>query len=228
MGNAIDRKPPTESGGNEKCEAVTGLVGLPKPGFGSLSGLKADITKKPGRVWTYGILDFIGAEIARIYSAEKGEVFFLALGEHPDYDIASASRKTTIELKVETSPIRTGNVAIEIWNTDYNKPSGILGTTALLWTHVVPHNGSLLVIEYEVPALKKLIRQHGERGRSHNALLKLIPLDIFKKMANRTFDFHSRFYEELMVTTGAKKVVAKDIARESTTLVAEGGSHGQE
>lgn len=153
----------------------------------------------------YRLLDVLTAEVARHYSNETHEAFFAVMGDFPDYDIVSASQKIRIELKCETTPMRTGNACIEYWNADYDAPSGVLSTKANLWIHILPEGDSLLAIEFDVDKLRKLVIETGElkTNGGRNALCKLIPVDVFKANARRCFVFRTRFFAELMVSTGA-------------------------
>ncbi len=152
----------------------------------------------------YQLQDHISVEVARVYSRELGEPFFVAVGKHSEWDLRSLSGKIKLELKVETTPIRTGNVAIEYWNTDFDQPSGILGTSATHWLHVVPDGDALLGIEYEIAMLRRLVMEEGMVQKcGQNALCKIIPLALIRKNAKREIRLHSQFMAELMDTTGA-------------------------
>lgn len=153
----------------------------------------------------YRLQDMLTAEVARHYSNEMREPFFAVMGDFPDYDIISASQKVRIELKCETTPMRTGRICVEVWNLDFDAPSGVLSTKANLWIHLIPENDALLAIEYDVDRLRKLVIETGElkTNGGRNALCKLIPVDVFKAHARRCFVFRTRFFAELMVSTGA-------------------------
>ena len=157
-----------------------------------------------GIVSRYILQDHLATEVARLYSNEFKEPFFVAVGSHEPFDIASATGNMKIELKFESTPVRTGNVAIEFWNTDLDAPSAILGTKATHWLHIVPEGTGLICIEHNVDRLRRLVVEAGVvKWNGRNSLCKIIPLETFKKHAKRCFVFHSRFYSELMASTGA-------------------------
>lgn len=138
-------------------------------------------------------------EIARKYSDEHHQPFLVAVGDNKEYDIISKDRKLKIEVKCETTTLRTGKIAVEYWNSQYNTPSGILATKATLWVHIVPEQGGLIAYEFEIVTLHKLVIE--EKNTSSNyrdALFKLISLDKVKKYAKRSFPFNSRFLTEIL------------------------------
>lgn len=54
-----------------------------------------------------------------------------------DYDIRVVSPEFTIEVKEDLYSAKSGNVAIEYWNSKSNKPSGITITKANIWCHII-------------------------------------------------------------------------------------------
>lgn len=46
----------------------------------------------------------------------------------------------TVEIKNDLFSAKSGNIAIEFWNSKQNKPSGINATTATYWVHVLSQN----------------------------------------------------------------------------------------
>jgi hypothetical protein len=140
--------------------------------------------------------DLLAAQIARMYSNEYKEAFFVAIGNYPGADVQSVSGNVRVEIKTESTPIRTGNVAIEFWNTDLNIPSGILSTIANQWLHIVLTSEGYIAVEFDVDILKKLVIEHGVvKSNGRNSLCKIIPLQIFKGLARRIFPFKSQFLE---------------------------------
>jgi hypothetical protein len=136
----------------------------------------------------YDLLDRLAVEVARQYNVEFKQPFFVAVGYFPDYDIVSLDRSIKVEVKCETTPIRTGNVCIEYWNTHKDRPSGIVVTTANLWVHIVLEKDGFQAYEYDVAVLRKLVIEEGRKSdNGRNSLFKLIPLDLFKKHARRGF-----------------------------------------
>lgn len=138
--------------------------------------------------------DHIVTDVARLYSNELHQPFRVMVGDFSGYDLASEDGKILVEVKLETTPMRTGNVAIEYWNTDLDQPSGILGSTATLWLHIIPEINSFVAYEFNVPKLQRLTIEEGKvKSNGRNALCKIIPLDIFKKHAQRCFPFELHF-----------------------------------
>ncbi len=54
------------------------------------------------------------------------------------HDLIFAHDKTdyTIEVKYDVMGARTGNIALEFWNSKAEKPSGIVASQATLWAHI--------------------------------------------------------------------------------------------
>jgi len=144
--------------------------------------------------------DYLGAQIARMYSNEVGEPFFAAVGNYGDCDVQSVSGIIKIEIKTESTPIRTHNVAIEFWNIDLDMPSGVLGTKASLWLHIILTTEGWIAIEYDVDRLRKLVIEQGQiKSNGKNSIFKLIPVDEFKKHAKRVYPFESKFLNNTIV-----------------------------
>ena len=144
--------------------------------------------------------DHLAIEIARLYSNTLGKPFVAVVGSHEAWDIQSVSGDVSVEIKTDSSCQRTKNVAIEYWNTDYNKASGILSTHATTWLHLVMTEGEWLAIEYEVDVLRKLCIETGVvKSNGRNSLCKIIPLEDFKKCARRIFPFESAYLAGISV-----------------------------
>ena len=67
----------------------------------------------------------------------------ISKGPFPDFDICSTIQTTfdgdihfTSEVKYDIYAIRSGNVAIEVYNPKVGKPSGLMVTKADLWVHI--------------------------------------------------------------------------------------------
>lgn len=56
-----------------------------------------------------------------------------------EYDIHCClePKEFTIEVKFDLMASKTGNVAVEYWNSKSNKPSGVTATKANLWCHII-------------------------------------------------------------------------------------------
>jgi hypothetical protein len=107
----------------------------------------------------YELADHIAVDLARHYAEEFHEPFFVAVGRYPDADLISQSGKIKIEIKFESTPGRTGNVALEYFNTSLNEVSGVLKTKANLWLHVVPENGCFVCYEFHVDVVRSCEEQ---------------------------------------------------------------------
>ncbi|MGA9116121.1 MAG: hypothetical protein WB626_05045 [Bacteroidota bacterium] len=128
------------------------------------------------------------------------------VGSFSDYDMISASKRFSIEFKCETTPARTGNVAIEYWNTDLDAPSGILGTKANTWIHLVPKGDHLEAMELDVNRLRKLVLEESRvESNGRNSLCRIIPLERFKAVARRCFDVQTRFMSDIMEGAASRR-----------------------
>jgi hypothetical protein len=77
---------------------------------------------------------------------------------------------------------------LEYWNTDFNKPSGVLSTQASLWLHIVYYDGIYTGYECSIEDVRKLVIEQGEvKSNGRNSLCKIIPLEVFKKIAKQSF-----------------------------------------
>ncbi len=148
------------------------------------------------RFTQYELQDFIAAELARIYSSEFREPFFVATGKFVEFDIASQSRKLRLEIKCDALAAKTGNLAVEYWNLELNTPSGILGTTANFWLHLVCEKYGFTAYEFDTSVLRRLVIEEGQIRTHGNALFKIIPLTTLTKYARRVFAFDSKFFDD--------------------------------
>jgi hypothetical protein len=132
--------------------------------------------------------DRLIVDIARYYSERYDKPFYAAIGKFEDYDIISIDKQLSVECKCESSPSRTGNICLEYWNTDFNKPSGVLSTQASLWLHIVYYDGTYTGYECSVDDVRKLVIEQGViKSNGKNSLFKIIPLEVFKKIAKQSF-----------------------------------------
>jgi len=147
----------------------------------------------------YKFSNFIEAEVARMYNNEYHQPFYVVVGNFAEYDVVSNDEKVTIEVKLETTPQRTGNACIEFWNTASGRPSGILSTKANIWLHIVLNEGKLTAFEFDKNVLLKVFL-FGDWQTKHNlnAKFKLIPLEEFRKHAKRSFEFKSAFEDKIL------------------------------
>ena len=66
----------------------------------------------------------------------------LKTGAFSDWDLSVSQKETgcevfTVEVKYDEMQGKTGNIAIEIYNSRSGKPSGLTATKASLWCHVL-------------------------------------------------------------------------------------------
>jgi hypothetical protein len=93
-----------------------------------------------------------------------------------------------------SAQIRTGNSAIQIWDSHFDKPSGILCTDANLWLHIIKETGGFNAYEFDVKRLLKLVIEAGVvKACATNSLCKIIPLEQFRKAAQRSFPIDVKF-----------------------------------
>lgn len=78
-----------------------------------------------------------------------------------DYDLLCKFNDTdfTCEVKYDLMSLKTGNIAIEIWNTKSNMPSGITATKANLWIIVIPQD-KVNIFAIKTETLKKYIEDN--------------------------------------------------------------------
>ncbi|MFZ4621875.1 MAG: hypothetical protein ACOYNS_15040 [Bacteroidota bacterium] len=147
----------------------------------------------------YILQDFIAAEVARMYSNERKEVMLVSVGDNPGWDVSSVSGDFKVEVKMESSPIRTNNVCIEYRNTELQKPSGVEATEANIWLHIALRPTGYIAYEYQVNNLRELIKTAGFiRAGGYNSLCRIIDLFTFEEHAQRVFPFKTHFIQELL------------------------------
>jgi hypothetical protein len=97
------------------------------------------------------------------------------------YDIeaqAPDGSRHHVEVKWDKGYAKTGNLYFEVENTRQRRPSGVMGTTAQLWCHVLGEGAEALLLP--VPALRTFLEQ-GEfrsvntRGADSNSRGLLVP-----------------------------------------------------
>lgn len=86
--------------------------------------------------------------LSSLDAGNKGQKFFTdildacgvtyELSKTIEYDVKTISPfKLTFEVKFDLFAARSGNIAIEIWNTKKNAPSGLMATTSDFWVQVL-------------------------------------------------------------------------------------------
>lgn len=77
-----------------------------------------------------------------------------------DFDVFASTARglTTFEVKYDIYSERSGNIAIEFWNSKKNAPSGINVTKADYWVHILPNNGKMNAYITTVKTLKDFIK----------------------------------------------------------------------
>jgi len=71
-------------------------------------------------------------------------------------DIVSGVEVFTVEVKYDEMQSKTGNIAIEIYNSKSGKPSGLTATKANLWCHVLKDSAWIASVE----TLKKFCEEN--------------------------------------------------------------------
>lgn len=79
-----------------------------------------------------------------------------------DYDLVGklGKKKITVECKYDWLSQKTNNLAIEFYNSNKETASGIDGTKALLWSHVILDKGNPTVWLTSVKKLKQFIKDN--------------------------------------------------------------------
>lgn len=141
--------------------------------------------------------DILQCAVARQYESRFGHSF-VTVGNFPDFDIAFPNGPK-IELKFDKAAESTGNVCIEY--SYRNKPSGILGTSASLWVHIVPSGEKLIAYEIEIKRLLRLCFEAGKcsgGGDGNLSLFKLIPLEKIKEISSQVFVLDTQFTQQFI------------------------------
>ncbi len=162
----------------------------------------------------YKLQDLIGVELGRKLSVEYSEPLLLAIGRFGDWDLSLISGKVRWEVKLESTPKRTRNACLEYWNFDLHEPSGILGSKASRWIHVILEDDELTAYEFDIHSIRRLAIEAGSlASNGRNSLCKLIPLDLFKKAALRSFPLDTAFKEEILADGGISSSTNKQLPR---------------
>lgn len=109
------------------------------------------------------------------------------------YDLCCDGQwRFTVEVKFDVMEAKTGNVAVEYFNTKQGKPSGILATEANLWVYVL--NNPLTAWACQTSALKRFFEsakpyREIASGGDDNAAMKLYRREeIFSKVPFHRID----------------------------------------
>lgn len=78
------------------------------------------------------------------------------------YDLIGklGKKKITVECKYDWLSQKTNNLAIEFYNSNKDEPSGVDGTKAVLWSHVILDKGNPTVWLTSVKKLKSFIKSN--------------------------------------------------------------------
>ncbi len=77
-----------------------------------------------------------------------------------DLDCVIGKRKFTCEVKYDVMAQKTGNIAIEFYNSKLCKDSGLNATTAKIWAHVILDDTNMTLWLASVKELKKFVKNH--------------------------------------------------------------------
>lgn len=113
-------------------------------------------------------------------------------GQFEDYDLECkvGRKKFTCEVKYDVMAQRTGNLAIEFWNSVSEKHSGINCTKADIWIHIVMDDNNMTAWAISVDYFKKFINNNDpkrivENAGDGNASLYLYPDSILQEEFTR-------------------------------------------
>jgi hypothetical protein len=146
-----------------------------------------DIAEK----WVASLLQECGINSIK---KNKKELLFDFVHNYPEF---------MSEVKHDVMSARTGNIAIEFFNTKKNKLSGIAATTAQLWFHVVPMPKSVWVAS--VIQLREYIKNNKplrvvNEGGDNNASMYLYKQDIiFSEVFHRVDNIDSNKRLEILL-----------------------------
>jgi hypothetical protein len=115
------------------------------------------------------------------------------------------NKKFSIEVKYDEREKKTGNIAIEVFNTRTGKPSGIMNTEATLFAYILKE-GEIWLSNTE--ELKKYINENKPIKKINNAgdgnariylyhSLKILP-DIFHRIDKENSEKVKKIIEELL------------------------------
>ena len=94
-----------------------------------------------------------------------------------------------VEVKYDIMSKKTGNIAIEYWNSKKNEPSGISATLAKYWVHIAFDKiGNTIIFVVKVDELKDFIKNTKPKkiikaGGDDNADLYIYGLDVILNTA---------------------------------------------
>ena len=127
-----------------------------------------------------------------------------------EYDLKGKinNKKFTIEVKLDFLAAKTGNIAIEFYNSSKNEKSGINGTKATIWAHIILDEGNPVIYLASVKKLKQYIKNNkpwkkllnvGD-GNANIYLYKAdnILTDIFHRIDNISIENKKKIIKELI------------------------------
>lgn len=93
------------------------------------------------------------------------------IDNQPTYDITChEKRKFKIEVKYDVMAERTGNIAVEYFNSNKDEPSGVANTTSDMWVFVINDSGNKTVWAISVKKFKEFLSNPDNKHRVfHNA-----------------------------------------------------------
>lgn len=111
----------------------------------------------PSEAWAFDFLSWCGLSPER--DSQAGHDLLFRLGR----------RLLRAEVKHDFLVDRTGNVALELWNTRRGAPSGLSATCADLYLYVLGAGGSSGLWAASVPALKRFVDGCGDYREHEHA-----------------------------------------------------------
>lgn len=121
------------------------------------------------------------------------------LNKKYDHDLVCkvGTKKFTCEVKYDAMAVKTGNIAIEYWNSKQDKPSGLSVTKADLWAHLIKDGDNIAVFAIKTQKLKdytenntpfKVIKSGGDK----NSDIKLYKIDSIIKEFTRLDNLYEK------------------------------------
>lgn len=111
-------------------------------------------------------------------NAKKSDVELLEY----DIEFLIGKKKHTAEIKFDYMSVKTGNLAIEYWNSKKNTASGISATKANIWIHCILDSGNITAWVANTKELTDYIRDNTAKKNiigagDNNACIYLYDVD---------------------------------------------------
>ena len=129
----------------------------------------------------------VEVEVAEWYARKFKRPFYVVVGYWREFDVSSIAGDTSLEVKLDTKSISTGNVAVEY--SCKGNPSGIEATTADYFVFVIPEKRDLRAYVVDTRDLRCSLKECSlvRGGDNFASLMKLLPLERLKMIVCDTF-----------------------------------------